>query len=71
VDCATLGDVRAAELRRAAAAMAVADVMLLGFGDSGMEGRPRPRAGAGRAPVAQTSPFDGLSEPPRSSAATN
>lgn len=36
----TLGDVREAELRHAAAAMGVADVMLLGFGDSGMEGEP-------------------------------
>lgn len=37
---ATLGDVREAELRHAAAAMGVADVVLLGFGDSGMEGEP-------------------------------
>jgi LmbE family N-acetylglucosaminyl deacetylase len=37
---ATLGDVREAELRRAAAAMGVAEVVLLGFGDSGMEGDP-------------------------------
>lgn len=38
----TLGDVREAELRHAAAAMGVADVLLLGFGDSGMDGEPPP-----------------------------
>jgi LmbE family N-acetylglucosaminyl deacetylase len=37
---ATLGDVREAELRRAAAVMGVAEVILLGFGDSGMDGEP-------------------------------
>lgn len=37
-----LGSVREAELRRAAAAMGVAEVSLLGYGDSGMAGDPDP-----------------------------
>lgn len=36
----TLGDVREAELRDAARLMGVAEVTLLGFGDSGMDGGP-------------------------------
>jgi LmbE family N-acetylglucosaminyl deacetylase len=36
----SLGDVREAELRTAARMLGVADVTLLGFGDSGMEGEP-------------------------------
>ena len=36
----TLGDVREAELREAARLMGVAEVSLLGFGDSGMDGVP-------------------------------
>jgi LmbE family N-acetylglucosaminyl deacetylase len=37
----SLGDVREAELRSAARLLGVAEVILLGFADSGMEGEPR------------------------------
>ena len=36
----TLGDVRESELREAARLMGVSEVVLLGFGDSGMAGEP-------------------------------
>jgi LmbE family N-acetylglucosaminyl deacetylase len=52
-----LGELREAELRTAAAALGVAEVALLGFADSGLEGPAAPESLAGAAAEAVTHAF--------------